>query len=137
MALPAALRMFLSVVAILIAHDVTAQPLAAVERSPVVLDVRHPDDAGLDLDANFESLEQSAEPAQAALAKGRACEGCPPRRLGTAFLQVTYVNIFYGLANLIRGQDTARITPSTWWTNMERGWEWDLDDFVVNQVGHP
>ena len=65
------------------------------------------------------------------------CDGCPPRRLGRAFLQVTYVNIVYELANLIRGQDTAKITPETWWVNMKRGWEWDLDDFVVNQIGHP
>ena len=41
------------------------------------------------------------------------------------------------MANLIRGQDTAKITPETWWVNMKRGWEWDLDDFVVNQIGHP
>jgi uncharacterized protein DUF3943 len=68
---------------------------------------------------------------------GRACPGCPPRRLGKAFLQVTYVNVVYELANLIRGQVTAHITPKTWWTNMKRGWEWDLDDFVVNQIGHP
>src|SRR6187399_599776 len=67
----------------------------------------------------------------------RACAGCPPRRLGAAFLQTTYINVFYELANLIRGQDTAKITPKTWWTNMKRGWEWDLDDFAVNQIGHP
>ena len=42
-----------------------------------------------------------------------------------------------GCANLIRGQVTARITPKTWWANMEHGWVWDLDDFVVNQIGHP
>jgi hypothetical protein len=68
---------------------------------------------------------------------GRACPGCPKRRLGAAFLQTTIINGFYELANLIRGQDTAKITPSTWWLNMKRGWEWDLDDFVVNQIGHP
>ena len=45
--------------------------------------------------------------------------------------------MFYELANLIRGQATAQITPATWWTNMKRGWEWDLDDFAVNQIGHP
>src|SRR5262245_22299664 len=67
----------------------------------------------------------------------QVCAGCPPRRLGTALLQVTYVNVFYELANLVRGQATAHITPSTWWTNMKRGWEWDLDDFAVNQIGHP
>jgi hypothetical protein len=43
----------------------------------------------------------------------------------------------YGLANLVRGQVTARVTPKTWWDNMEQGWVWDLDDFTVNQVGHP
>jgi len=47
------------------------------------------------------------------------------------------INVFYELANLVRGQDTAHITPSTWWLNMKRGWEWDLDDFTVNQFGHP
>jgi hypothetical protein len=67
----------------------------------------------------------------------RACDGCPPRRLGTSFLQVTLVNGIYELANLARGQVTAEITPATWWTNMKRGWEWDLDDFAVNQIGHP
>ena len=67
----------------------------------------------------------------------RACDGCPARGVGTSLFQVTMVNVFYGLANLIRGQDTAKITPKTWWTNMKRGWEWDLDDFAVNQIGHP
>ena len=70
-------------------------------------------------------------------AEGRACPGCPPRRLGSAFLWATAINGMYELANLIRGQDTAKITPETWWTNMKRGWEWDLDDFAVNQIGHP
>ena len=49
-------------------------------------------------------------------------------------LQATYINVFYGLANLIRGQVTAKITPSTWWANMEQGWVWDLDEFVVHHV---
>ena len=70
-------------------------------------------------------------------AERRACEGCPRRSVGKAFLQTTIVNGLYGVANLVRGQVTARITPQTWWDNMEHGWVWDLDDFVVNQVGHP
>jgi len=57
--------------------------------------------------------------------------------VGSSLLWVTAVNGIYELANLIRGQDTAKITPETWWTNMKRGWEWDLDDFAVNQIGHP
>ena len=71
------------------------------------------------------------------IAERRACEGCPRRSVGKAFLQTTIVNGLYGVANLVRGQVTARITPETWWANMEHGWVWDLDDFVVNQVGHP
>ena len=47
------------------------------------------------------------------------------------------LNVIYGLANLARGQETAKVTPKTWWANMENGWVWDLDDFVVNQIGHP
>jgi hypothetical protein len=54
-----------------------------------------------------------AQPASAAQS-GRACDGCPPRRVLTSLLQATYINVFYELANLIRGQDTAKITPNTW-----------------------
>ena len=67
----------------------------------------------------------------------RACDGCPLRSVGKAIWQTTAINIIYGLANLVRGQVTARITPTTWWDNMNHGWVWDLDDFVVNQMGHP
>jgi hypothetical protein len=65
------------------------------------------------------------------------CDGCPRRRLGRAFFQNFMINVFYELANLARGQVTARITPKTWWANMKQGWVWDLDDFKVNQIGHP
>ena len=71
------------------------------------------------------------------VAERRACEGCPPRSVGRALFQTTMINVFYEVANLIRGQVTARITPKTWWDNMQQGWVWDLDDFTVNQVGHP
>lgn len=70
-------------------------------------------------------------------ADGRACDLCPARRPGKAVIQTTLINGIYGLANLARGQVTARITPKTWWANMEHGWVWDLDDFAVNQIGHP
>ena len=71
------------------------------------------------------------------VAESRACEGCPRRSVGRAVFQTTMINVFYEIANLVRGQATAKITPKTWWDNMEHGWVWDLDDFVVNQVGHP
>ncbi len=67
----------------------------------------------------------------------RACDACPQRRPGTALLETTGVNIAYGMVNLLRGQVTARITPASWWHNVTGGWVWDLDEFVVNQLGHP
>jgi hypothetical protein len=70
-------------------------------------------------------------------AERRACEGCPRRSVGRALLQTTLINVLYEAVNLIRGQVTARITPKTWWDNMSEGWVWDLDDFEVNQIGHP
>ena len=75
--------------------------------------------------------------AQPPEAERRACDGCPRRSVGRAFVDVTIINGFYELANLARGQVTARITPKTWWANMEQGWVWDLDEFLVNQIGHP
>jgi len=70
-------------------------------------------------------------------AERRACDGCPRRSVGHAFLDTTIVNVFYEVANLARGQVTAHITPKSWWANMQQGWVWDLDDFGVNQIGHP
>jgi hypothetical protein len=67
----------------------------------------------------------------------RACDGCAWRRPGHALVQATWVNVLYGLGNLVRGEETAKVTPATWWHNMKAGWEWDLNDFVVNQIGHP
>jgi hypothetical protein len=87
--------------------------------------VTHSDDAG----APQQPFDWKAE--------RRACEGCPRRSVGKALLQTTFINVIYEAANLIRGQVTARITPKTWWDNMSNGWVWDLDDFGVNQVGHP
>jgi hypothetical protein len=84
------------------------------------------------------SAQAPASPGPASwAAEGRACDGCPRRSVGRAFLDTTIVNVFYETANLVRGQVTAEITPKTWWANMEQGWVWDLDDFTVNQIGHP
>src|SRR6188472_1276394 len=83
-------------------------------------------------------LEPDAPQASPPLnAERRACDGCPRRSVGKAFAHTTIINGFYGIANLVRGQETAKITPKTWWANMEQGWVWDLDEFLVNQIGHP
>ena len=84
-----------------------------------------------------EAALQTTAPQTAWAAEGRACPGCPKRSVGKALAQTTVVNGFYELANLARGQATAKITPKTWWANMKQGWVWDLDDFLVNQMGHP
>ena len=54
-----------------------------------------------------------------------------------SLLQTTGINVLYELANLARGQVTAHISPKSWWANMQQGMVWDLDDFAVNQIGHP
>lgn len=59
------------------------------------------------------------------------------RRPGRALLELTALNVVYGLFNLAHGQVTARVTPQSWWRNLMHGWEWDLDRFLVNQIGHP
>jgi hypothetical protein len=88
--------------------------------------------------SRFTASSLAQTPGEASwLVEKRACEGCPRRSVGRALFQTTIVNVMYGVANLIRGQVTARVTPKTWWDNMEQGWVWDLDDFTVNQVGHP
>jgi len=90
----------------------------------------------------------SPEPGGAADLEGEASQRMPPRepldaggssapRPGRAFLQIAAVNGAYALTNLARGQVTARVTPISWWHNLQRGWVWDLDRFLVNQIGHP
>jgi hypothetical protein len=44
----------------------------------------------------------------------QVCDGCPPYRPGTAMLQATGLNVVYGVANLLRGQASARISPASW-----------------------
>ena len=68
--------------------------------------------------------------------RGREC-GAAHAEAAEAVWQTTFVNVVDELGNLIRGQVTARITLEAWWTNMQQGWVWDLDDLTVNQIGHP
>ena len=110
-------------------------PVSLLSRLDVTL-------ASIELADGYERTERTDRPSTDQqtfdwAAQGRACEGCPPRSVGRAVFQSTMINTFYGLANLLRGHDTAKITPKTWWANMEQGWVWDLNDFPVNQVGHP
>ena len=119
------------------AQTALAEPLeraAPAPREAVVAPPRTP--FNVDFTGDIGAAGQQPEPTSWA-AERRACDGCPRRSVGHAFLDATIINVFYELANLARGQVTAHITPKTWWANMEQGWVWDLDDFVVNQIGHP
>lgn len=69
--------------------------------------------------------------------QGRACAGCPRRNLKWPLFDVLWLNVMYNGINHARGHDTARVTPKTWWDNMESGFEWDINDWGTNQVGHP
>ena len=124
--------------------DPASQPAPGQDR-PASLLTQALDVLAASTDVAVESERSGPEPSNghrrqapsAWLAERRACEGCPPRSVGRALFQTTMINVVYGSANLIRGQVTARITPKTWWANMQNGWVWDLDDFEVNQIGHP
>ena len=69
--------------------------------------------------------------------KGRACAGCPRRNLVWPLFDTLWVNVMYNGINHARGHDTAKVTPKTWWDNMQSGFEWDDNDWGTNQVGHP
>jgi hypothetical protein len=69
--------------------------------------------------------------------QGRACAGCPRRNLGWPLFDVLWLNVMYNGINHARGHETAKVTPKTWWDNMKSGFEWDINPWGVNQVGHP
>lgn len=69
--------------------------------------------------------------------QGRACAGCPRRNLAWPLFDVLWVNVMYNGINHMRGHDTAKVTPPSWWNNMKSGFEWDINDWGTNQIGHP
>ena len=125
--------LLLTLAAVVSVHEVSAQGLtASIGSAPSILEPVGPPEGMLGKSIALAETEQPTKSGGQ-----RACDGCPRRSVGRALFQTTMLNVFYEAANLIRGQVTARITPKTWWDNMSNGWVWDLDDFQVNQVGHP
>jgi hypothetical protein len=43
----------------------------------------------------------------------------------------------WSIDRYIINADYARIGPSTWKSNIKKGWEWDKDKFGINFIGHP
>lgn len=86
----------------------------------------------------------SATP-QESLPPGRACAGCPKRRVPWAIAEALLTNV---LINRIdyhfhsneeeRGEGgTFDVSPETWADNLRDGWEWDANNFSTNQFAHP
>jgi hypothetical protein len=69
--------------------------------------------------------------------EGRRCAGCPVRRLVRPYLESLAVNVMYNGINHARGHETAKITFRTMWLNLRHGFEWDVNPWGVNQIGHP
>jgi len=83
--------------------------------------------------------EVSAERAglSQAVAPNPACPGCPRRRLVIPLLDILALNLMYNGINQLRGHDSADITFGSMLANMKAGFEWDANDWGVNQIGHP
>lgn len=43
----------------------------------------------------------------------------------------------WSIDRYLMNADYARIGPSTWKSNIKKGWEWDTDKFGINFIGHP
>lgn len=117
----------------LAAAQAPAPPPAGVESSPLLTSTTPstPSTAARPLDVGFDTLQLTPERQE------RECPGCPQRHLAIPYLESIALNILYNAGNHLRGHETARIGPSSWWANMKHGFEWDVNPFGVNQMGHP
>jgi hypothetical protein len=53
-------------------------------------------------------------------------------------VQVAAANIFiWSFDRYGSNADFAKISPATWKYNLQKGWEWDVDRFGINFIGHP
>ena len=88
--------------------------------------------------SSWPAAQSHSEATQAASAPPlRACEGCPERHLWRPYLESIGLNVLFNMGNRLRGHETAKIGPSSWYANMKHGFEWDNNPFGVNQFGHP
>jgi hypothetical protein len=66
-----------------------------------------------------------------------ACAGCPAKRRDRPYLESLALNVMYNGINHLRGHHTARVGLNSWGANLKHGFEWDVNSWLVNQVGHP
>jgi len=43
----------------------------------------------------------------------------------------------WSMDRYVMNADFARVNPKTWKYNLQKGWEWDVDRFGINFIGHP
>lgn len=61
----------------------------------------------------------------------------PPDYLAP-FLEVAGLDVgLWGYNRYVKDYGFARVSPSTMASNLSGGWEWDADQFSINQFGHP
>ncbi len=66
------------------------------------------------------------------------CGFCPRPKLPVAIFEGFLVNAVVNRFNVWVLRDSLfEVTPHSWRTNLQRGWEFDKDDFLVNMLGHP
>ncbi|MDH4044044.1 MAG: DUF3943 domain-containing protein, partial [Gemmatimonadota bacterium] len=78
-------------------------------------------------------------PDSTAAQRATACPDCnPPKHLGWAFAQLMIVQaVPLIFNNVVRGEVWAKITPDTWYDNLQNPWQWDENAFLNNQFSHP
>jgi hypothetical protein len=67
----------------------------------------------------------------------RRCPGCPIRRMFRPYVESVWLNFMYNGINHLSGHPTADIGARTIWRNLRHGFEWDVNPWTVNQIGHP
>ncbi len=50
--------------------------------------------------------------------------------------QITFINLSAAIINTMAREITPA-SPSTWWQNLQGGWNWDNNDIRVNELEHP
>lgn len=82
------------------------------------------------------SREPGAQPSRTAADSVRARRFRPRPLL--AVTENLGVNVFlHGMNLWLRHQDWADISLASWKSNIQQGWEWDVDAFQTNMFGHP
>jgi len=94
--------------------------------------------AGLALAPLQSGLAQDTTTAAVASQDSTSCGFCHRPHLFAALFEGFLVNGSLNRFNAwVRNDSTAKVTSRSWRTNLDRGWDWDKDDFVVNMLGHP